>query len=277
MRFLYFFVLLFFLNLQSQERKSIEAYKFVNPPTIDGVLSESEWNNIKAADNFTLIMPDTKAGEKIPKGYESRVYLGYDNNAIYVGAQLNHPDPKNIPSEFSPRDEIFGVKSEAFWISLDTYDDRINHFGFIVTSSGTIADSLSSRQFTEESPTYDTVFAAKIQVNDDGWSAEVIIPYSAIRFPKKEIQNWGLNFGRSMPDLDDQGYAWNPVDEKVFEYHESMGILKNIKNIEPPTRLFFYPYLQTSINAQKSLSSSSSYSAGMDVKYGISNLSLIHI
>ena len=154
MRFLYFFVLLFFLNLQSQERKSIEAYKFVNPPTIDGVLSESEWNNIKAADNFTLIMPDTKAGEKIPKGYESRVYLGYDNNAIYVGAQLNHPNPKNIPSEFSPRDEIFGVKSEAFWISLDTYDDRINHFGFIVTSSGTIGDSFSSGEFNGESLNY---------------------------------------------------------------------------------------------------------------------------
>ena len=271
MRFLYFFVLLFFLNLQSQERKSIEAYKFDSPPTIDGVLSESEWNNIKAADNFTLIMPDTKAGEKIPKGYESRVYLGYDNNAIYVGAQLNHPDPKNIPSEFSPRDEIFGVKSEAFWISLDTYDDRINHFGFIVTSSGTIGDSFSSGEFNGESLNYDTVFDAKIQINDNGWSAEVIIPYSAIRFPKKEIQNWGLNFGRSMPDLDDQGYAWNPVDEKVFEYHESMGILKNIKNIEPPTRLFFYPYLQTSINAQKGLSPSSSYSAGMDVKYGINN------
>ena len=82
MRFLYFFVLLFFLNLQSQERKSIEAYKFVNPPTIDGVLSESVWKNIKAADNFTLIMPDTKAGEKIPKGYESRVYLGYDNLSL---------------------------------------------------------------------------------------------------------------------------------------------------------------------------------------------------
>ena len=271
MRFLYFFVLLFVLNLQSQERKSIEAYKFINPPTIDGILSESEWKNIKAADNFTLIMPDTKAGEKIPKGYESRVYLGYDNNAIYVGAQLNHPDPKNIPSEFSQRDQIFGVKSEAFWISLDTYDDRINHFGFIVTSSGTIGDSFSSGEFNGESLNYDTVFDAKIQINDNGWSAEVIIPYSAIRFPKKEIQNWGLNFGRSMPDLDDQGYAWNPVDEKVFEYHESMGILKNIKNIEPPTRLFFYPYLQTSINAKKGLSSSSSYSAGMDVKYGINN------
>ena len=196
MRFLYFFVLLFFLNLQSQERKSIEAYKFINPPTIDGILSESEWKNIKAADNFTLIMPDTKAGEKIPKGYESRVYLGYDNNAIYVGAQLNHPDPKNIPSEFSQRDQIFGVKSEAFWISLDTYDDRINHFGFIVTSSGTIGDSFSSGEFNEESLNYDTVFDAKIQVNDDGWSVEVIIPYSAQTRRREEMNGPRVGQGR---------------------------------------------------------------------------------
>ena len=271
MRFLYIFILLFFVNINSQERKSIDAYRFITPPVIDGILSESEWKNIKAAEDFTLIMPDTKAGEKIPESFESKVYLGYDNDAIYVGAQLNHPDPKNIPSEFSPRDEIFGVKSESFWISLDTYDDRVNHFGFIVTSSGAIGDSFSSGKFSGESLNYDTVFDAKINVNDKGWSVEFIIPFSAIRFPKQEVQNWGLNFGRSMPDLDDQGYAWNPVDEKIFEYHESMGILKNIKNIEPPTRLFFYPYLQTSINAQKGLSSSSSYSAGMDVKYGINN------
>jgi len=271
MRLLYIIILLFFLNNYSQERKSIEAYRFLKPPVIDGILSESEWRNIKAAESFTLIMPETKAGEKIPDEYDSKVYFGYDDNALYVGAQLNHPDPKSIPAEFSPRDDIFGVKSEAFWISLDTYDDRLNHFGFIVTSSGTIGDSFSSGEFSGESLNYDTVFDAKIQINDDGWSVEFIIPYSAIRFPKKDIQNWGLNFGRSMPDLDDNGYAWNPVDAKVFEYHESMGLLKNLKNINPPVRLFFYPYLQTSVNAQRGLSSSSSYSAGLDLKYGLNN------
>ena len=271
MRFLYIFVLLFFVNINSQERKSIDAYRFITPPVIDGVLSESEWKNIKSAEDFTLIMPDTKAGEKIPEGFESKVYLGYDNDAIYVGAQLNHPDPEKIPAEFSPRDVIFGINSEAFWISLDTYDDRYNSFGFIITSSGAIGDSYSSGGFNQESLNYDTVFDAKMNINNKGWSAEFIIPYSAIRFPKKEVQDWGLNFGRSMPDLDNQGYAWNPVDEKVYEYHESKGILKNIKNIDPPTRLFFYPYLQTSINAQKGLSLSSSYSAGLDLKYGINN------
>ena len=135
-----FMLVIFFLSTQSQERKSIDAYRFIEPPTIDGKLTETEWQNIKAAENFTLIMPETKAGEKIPDEYDSKVYFGYDDNALYIGAQLNHPDSKNIPSEFSPRDKIFGVKSESFWISLDTYDDRLNHFGFIITSSGAIGD-----------------------------------------------------------------------------------------------------------------------------------------
>ena len=68
MKFFYPIIfLLFFLNLESQERKSFEAYRFIEAPKIDGILSEEEWLNIKAAENFTLMMPETKAGEKIPE------------------------------------------------------------------------------------------------------------------------------------------------------------------------------------------------------------------
>ena len=70
------FLLIFSLN-QSQIRKSIEAYRFTNPPKIDGKLDDIEWQNIKAAKNFTFIRPETKAGEKLPDDYKSKVYLGY--------------------------------------------------------------------------------------------------------------------------------------------------------------------------------------------------------
>ena len=148
------FLLIFSLN-QSQIRKSIEAYRFTNPPKIDGKLDDIEWQNIKPAKNFTFIRPETKAGEKLPDDYKSKVYLGYDNNAIYVGAQLNHPNPENIPKEFGPRDIGIFSKSEAFWISLDTYDDRSNYFSFFVTSAGTIADLFQSGDKGDVN--YDTV------------------------------------------------------------------------------------------------------------------------
>ena len=76
------------------------------------------------------------------------------------------------------------------------------------------------------------------------------IPYSAIRFPEREKQLWGLNFGRKIQSLDET-FVWSPVNVNELEYHESNGMLTGIKNISPPVRLFFYPYVQSSINLQK--------------------------
>ncbi len=271
MRIVYIIFLLFFCINHSQVRKSIEAYRFQNPPVIDGKLNEKEWQKIKAADGFTLMRPETRHGEEIPNEYETKAFIGYDDKAIYLGAQLNHPDPQNIPKEFGRRDWGVFSKSEAFWVSLDTFDDKLNSFGFAVSSAGTIADLYTSGDFNFGSLWYDTVFDAKVQINDKGWSLEMVIPYSAIRFPKNDIQTWGLNFARKIVDLDNSEFSWNPVDEKVFKYHESMGLLTNIKNINPPIRLFLYPYLQTATNSQKGLKPSLSYSAGLDLKYGINN------
>ena len=222
---IYIILLFTFFNNQSQTRKSIVGYRFNNPPVIDGKLNESEWKKITPAEGFTFIRPETKAGEKLPDDYKSKVYFGYDNNAIYVGAQLNHPNPENIAREFGPRDIGIFSKSEAFWISLDTYDDRSNYFSFFVTSAGTVADLFQSGDKGDIN--YDTVFDAKIDFNKSGWSLEMFIPYSAIRFPKKDIQNWGLNFVRRVLDFNGD-FVWNPVDKRIFKYHESMGLLKNI-------------------------------------------------
>ena len=146
--------------------------------------------------------PETRHGEEIPNEYETKAFIGYDNKAIYLGAQLNHPDPQNIPKEFGRRDWGVFSKSEAFWVSLDTFDDKLNSFGFAVSSAGTIADLYTSGDFNFGSLWYDTVFDAKVQINDKGWSLEMVIPYSAIRFPKNDIQTWGLNFARKIVDLD---------------------------------------------------------------------------
>ena len=98
----------------------------------------------------------------------------------------------------------------------------------------------------------------------------MVIPYSAIRFPKKEVQLWGLNFGRKIQSLDET-YVWSPVNVNELEYHESNGTLKGIKNINPPLRMFFYPYIQSSVNLQSRFKTSSSYMGGMDLKYGLSS------
>jgi len=262
--------LIFHVIIQAQVRKNLEASPIKNPPVIDGILSEEIWNNLNPATDFTLIWPETRHGNKIPVEFNTTAYVGYDHNAIYIGAILNHPNPDKMPKQFSQRDDIWNVNAETFFVTLNTYNDDLNFFGFQITSAGTVGDVYSSGPIGSDDFLYDTVFDAKVHYNSDSWSLEMVIPYSALRFPEKEVQLWGLNFGRKIQSLDET-YVWSPVNANELKYHEYNGTLTGIENISPPIRLFFYPYVQSSINLQKGARSASSYTAGMDIKYGLSS------
>ena len=270
MRYLFVSIFLIFNIIQAQQSKSYEAFPVKSTPVIDGILSEEIWNNLVPASNFTLMWPETRHGNKIPSKYETIAYLGYDQNAIYIGSILKHPNPDKIPKEFSQRDEIWNVNAETFFVTFNTYNDDLNFFGFQITSAGTVGDVYSSGSIESEDFLYDTVFDAKTHISSDGWSVEMAIPYSAIRFPEKDEQLWGLNFGRKIQSLDET-FVWSPVNVNELEYHESNGTLTGIKNISPPVRLFFYPYVQSSINLQKGVKPANNYTAGMDLKYGLSS------
>lgn len=250
----------------SQERKEIEAKRFKSQPVIDGILDDLQWNNLSPAKNFERWQPNNGSSEK--KGYENFVYMGYDDDNIYFAGKFNNPNP--IPVEFSQRDNIWEVNAETFFLSINPYDDNINYQGFQVTSAGTLGDTYTSEDITPEDWDFDTVFEAKVKINKDNWSMEMKIPYSALRFPSKKVQDWAINFGRKIVETGEV-YTWNFVDQANKKYPESMGITKGIKDISPPLRLFFYPYGQTSVDFNKENSPMNAYSAGMDVKYGINN------
>ena len=250
----------------SQERKEIEAKRFKFPPIIDGILDDLQWNNLSPAKNFERWQPNNGSSEK--KGYENFVYMGYDDDNIYFAGKFNNPNP--IPVEFSQRDNIWEVNAETFFLSINPYDDNINYQGFQVTSAGTLGDTYTSEDITPEDWDFDTVFEAKVKINKDNWSMEMKIPYSALRFPSKKVQDWAINFGRKIVETGEV-YTWNFVDQANKKYPESMGITTGIKDISPPLRLFFYPYGQTSVDFSKGNSPMNAYSAGMDVKYGINN------
>jgi hypothetical protein len=262
--------LIFHIIIHAQVSKSLEASLVKNAPVIDGILSDEIWKDLDPATDFTLIWPETRQGKNVPKEFETTAYVGYDQDTIYVGAILNHPNPDKMPKEFSQRDDIWDVNAENFFVTFNTYNDDLNFFGFQITSAGTVGDVYSSGSIESDDFLYDTVFNAKAYISSDGWSLEMAIPYSALRFPEKEIQLWGLNFGRKIQSLNET-YVWSPVNVNELEYHESNGTLMGINNISPPVRLFLYPYVQSSINLQKGLGPAASYTAGMDVKYGLSS------
>ncbi len=228
----------------------------------------SQWNGLEPATGFERWMPNN--GQKEREGYESFIYLGYDDTGIYIAGKFNDPNPSLIPLEFSQRDDIWEVNADSFWLSINTNDDNLNDQGFQVTSAGTLGDTYTSGEFSEDDWNFDTVFEAKVSIDENGWNMEMKIPYSALRFPSSDIQSWGIQFSRRIIEFG-EFYTWNYIDTKTSTFRESLGLLNGLKNISPPTRLFFYPYLQSSVDLNKNNRPLSGYSAGMDLKYGISN------
>jgi hypothetical protein len=113
---------------------------------------------------------------------------------------------------------------------------------------------------------WNAVWTSAVKITDEGWIVEIEIPYSAIRFPKQEVQVWGINFQRTVR-RSREITVWNPVDRSYSEDDQN-GILNGITQIKAPLRLELYPfasgYYQITPEA-----SGFSYAAGMDLKYGI--------
>ena len=266
-RFYILSILLISLNLSgfSQVRKNALAKRVTNAPIIDGVLNDNAWVTAETNSDFYMLRPSNVGPAR--SSHPTTVKIVYDDEAVYFAASMLDPNGKNIASEISQRDEFYEKKTDFIGISLNPYNDDINFLSFIVTSAGTIADMKSVRDYDEGDSNFDAVFDAKVSKDDNGWYAEFKIPYSALRFPKKEIQTWGLNFYRRIFNLNEI-YTWNYVDRSVGSYSEYLGNLNGIQNIDPPTRLFFYPYSQFNSELYKG-NTGTGFSAGMDIKYGI--------
>jgi len=264
-----FFIIALFIcanfNAFSQERKIAVAKRVSNAPIIDGVLNDNAWGNVESNTGFYQWRPSNIG--KARDTHSTSVKVIYDDNAVYFGVKMADPDPENIAKEISQRDEFYMNKTDLFGVMISPYDDGLNFVSFVITSAGTIADMKTVGDFDDGDGDYDVVFDSKISYDEFGWNAEFKIPYSALRFPKKDIQSWGLNFFRRVFNLN-ESYVWNFIDRSVGTMSEYMGTLEGIQNINPPTRLFFYPYSQFNSEIYDG-NTGTGISAGMDIKYGI--------
>jgi hypothetical protein len=99
----------------------------------------------------------------------------------------------------------------------------------------------------DEDPTWNAVWISKVKIDSLGWTAEFKVPYSALRFAKKDIQTWGINMIRKRQN-EQQQLWWNELDPKQNGMMNQAGVLTGIEKIVPPVRLAFYPYFSTYVN-----------------------------
>lgn len=244
-------------------KKEYTAVRIFSPPKIDGILDDSCWINVVVATDFTQSEPNPGN----PSRQKTEVKFVYDNSFLYISAMMYDAYPDSIPCELSKRDNVFfGPNADAFGFSIDTYHDGQNAFLFGVTSCGVQTDTkVSDPDNFDDS--WNVAWESKVKITDKGWSAEIKIPYSAIRFPKKDVQEWGINFSR-MNRRSREFSHWNPISPEVQGFIHQSGILKGISHIESPLRLSFSPYVSAYLD---NYSGNNSYAinGGADIKYGI--------
>jgi len=251
-------------NSGPAEKRSLNAEKRLGELSIDGQLNEAAWLLAPVAADFTQLAPNP--GNKSRQFTEVKVL--YDDEFMYVGAIMHDTAPDSILSQLSARDQLENTDYFGFWIS--SFRDGINAFEFFVTPAGIQLDAQVST-FGEDF-NWNAVWQCNTSITENGWVAEFKIPYSALRFPDQEEQVWDVNFTRVIRRHREQSF-WRVIDPKVDGLIIQSGELRNIKNIQPPTRLFFYPYASAYYDTYPaedgSTASSTSINGGMDLKFGI--------
>jgi hypothetical protein len=200
--------------------------------------------------------------------YSAKVYVAYDNKAIYVGALLYDPDPQSIPQELGERDDGDGLNVDVFAFIIDPLNQGQSGFVYSVTAAGVQGDAIiTSRDIDDD---WNAVWHSDVTINEEGWIVEMEIPYSAIRFPNATEPVWGVNFYRSSKRLNEES-TWNFINQEEQGILNQSGELYGLKDIKPPLRLSFLPYFALGVEYDAATKSSArSYAGGMDMKLGIS-------
>jgi len=203
---------------------------------VDGRLDEPIWAAAPLASGFYQRHPD----EGEPTTQETEIAFLYDDEALYVGARMYCDDPSKIRAIVSRRDNA--GSSERLIITLDTYHDRRTSYSFSVTATGVRIDYYhpDDREHARDF-SFDPVWQGRTRIDDRGWTAEMRIPFSQLRFHNGDDLVFGLNANRWMPDRNEDSY-WIYIPKDETGWASRFGELRGIEGIRPSRRIELLPY-----------------------------------
>ena len=259
----------------SLDGKTAQAYALTQDSIdLDGCLDELEWNNAPVLSEFIQQAPI----EGAPATETTEVQVLYTKDTIYVGVRAFDSEPEKIKAILARRDS----RSPSDWIRIyiDSYHDHRSAFEFGVNPAGVKRDVFWSNDRRPDDD-WDAVWDVAVSQNEEGWSAEFRIPFSQIRFPKREFHTWGFQVARVIARKNETSF-WCRIPKGVPQFCSLFGDLKGIENIPSPKRLQLLPYslaMSAFEPAEENnpFQTGSNYLAntGLDAKYGLtSNLTL---
>jgi hypothetical protein len=175
--------------------------------TVDGRLDDAAWQQAAVLDKFYETYPGDNTEPKV----KTVVYLTYDGDAFYIGIHAFDPEPGKIRAPFVSRDNIVGTDDNVA-VFLDTRNDRRSAVELRVNPRGNQADAIYNDGSSNEDFSPDFFYDTAAEITADGWTAEMRIPFSSLRYPKREENRWGILVWRNYPRDQRYGIYSSPID-----------------------------------------------------------------
>ena len=259
-------LLLCCLNIHGQAaQKTIHIQSFDTPPLIDGKLSEAVWKTANPVTEFIQREPDT--GQ--PFTERTEVYVGHDRDYLYIGFHC-FGNPADITAKELARDVSLAY-DDRVQVILDTYLDKRNAYWFQIGPRGSIGDAIVSENGAAFNKAWDGLWTGKARIHDNGWDAEIAIPFKTLSFRKGQ-DTWGIKFIRRLMHHEESGY-WPEanLDSYTFQVSDA-GLLTGIGEISQGLGLDLVPYGITGADyKQENGKTRAVLNAGFDAYYRITS------
>lgn len=254
----------------SPSKKVYNTSRAVAAPVIDGVDDDEGWKTVEWGDDFIQIEPQ----ENMPPSQKTAFKILYDDNNLYVFIRAFDDEPDKISRIISRRDNFSG---DRVTLLVDSYFDKQTAFAFTAMASGSKGDETVTMDGNYWDSGWNPVWYLATSTDEKGWSAEMRIPLSQLRFGKKEIQTWGLQISRNIYRLEERS-TWQFIPKGSPGTIHLYGELTGIKDIKPVRNVEILPYAVARTERFEKVGENpfldgkdSGISAGLDGKIGITN------
>ncbi|MFD2588617.1 DUF5916 domain-containing protein [Croceitalea marina] len=239
-------------------------------PIVDGLLDDNAWNIVEWTSDYIENQPD----ENTPPSYQTKFKILYDSKYLYIGVRCYDDEPDEIVKRLSRRD---GFEGDWVEFNIDSYHDKRTAFSFTVTAAGVKGDEFISNNGNNWDGSWNPIWYTKTNIDGEGWTAELKIPLSQLKFGSSDNQVWGLQSTRRFFRGEERSlWQRKPVDQPGWV--SEFGELHGLKNIEPQKQLEIQPYTVASGETYEAEEGNpfrdgneTNLTVGLDAKIGITN------
>jgi hypothetical protein len=243
---------------------------FEEPPNIDGTLDDPFWENAAILESFTQYEPV----EGSEPSERTVAYIGYDKDNLYIAVRCYDSNPKAVRACLTQRDQVMG--DDEITVYLDTFNDKKRAFAFLVNpcgvqSDGVYVESSGGRRgggggFDRIDKTWDTYFTTDANMDDEGYTIEMAIPFKSLRFPHSQPQLWGMQIKRNIRRKNEEIY-WYPRSRDINGFLIQAGTIQIDGSLNKGKNFEVMPV----VTGLKEQGQKANPEAGLNLKYGITS------